>query len=156
MNPRSIVLHIHARTRPTTGRYKKRRRRRGRRKRGQRYREIKGKLMSSVWICMPWGGCFSGCVCSVIGDVNVLLCQPNPPPARATLARAHYHPMTQSVCQDTQHTYYTFITPRHDWPVPTVQQPYTYPHQPPFHRCSLSNIQCQQLRCQEGQFVCFQ
>ena len=64
--------------------------------------------------------------------------------------------MTQSVCQDTPHCYYTFITSRHDWPVQLEQQPHTFPHQPLFHRCSLSNIQCQQLQCQGGQFVCFQ
>lgn len=45
-------------------------------KRGQRYGEIKGKLMSSVWICGPG---VSVCVCAVIRDVNVLLFQPNPP-----------------------------------------------------------------------------
>ena len=95
-------------------------------------------------VCVQWSGMWTCCFVSLI------------PPARATLARAHYHPMTQSVCQDTPHTYYTFITPRHDRPVPPVEQPFTYPHQPLLHRCSLSNIQCQQLQCQEGQFVCFQ
>lgn len=51
-------IHMHTHTQPTTGRYKERGREK--RKRGQRYREIKGKLMSSVWICGPGLGVFQG------------------------------------------------------------------------------------------------
>lgn len=98
-----------------------------------RYREIKGKLMSSVWMCGPGVGVFQGvCVC-----LCVLLCQPNPPPA-------HYHPVTQSVCQDGPLRFYPFITARHDagaWRLRLTalpeQQPDTYPISP------LSPLQCQ-------------
>lgn len=104
----------------TSGHKKRRRIKQGREREDRDSGEIKRRLMSSVWICRcpgvavfqrsgMWPACF----------VSLIPLQQPPGPTRAALARAHYHPMTQSVCQDDPHHEpdpYPSLTPPPFWP----------------------------------------